>query len=59
VPVSSVMSVQMPVSVCPRVSVIATGQISVKFDVGDFNRNLSNQNLVKIGQKYQAHYIKT
>ena len=37
----------------------STGRISVKFDVGDFNGNLSNQNLVKTGQKYQARYIKT
>jgi len=31
----------------------------VKFDIGDFNGNLSNQNLVKTGQKYQGCYIKT
>jgi hypothetical protein len=60
VPISFTMSVRLSVCLSACISALPTAKIPIKFDIGDlYEISWETANLVKIGQKYEALYMKT
>jgi hypothetical protein len=59
-PITFVTSVCPSIGLSTYISAVPAGWIFMTFDSGDFcEKLLTNPNLVKIGQKYRALYMKT
>jgi hypothetical protein len=56
---SARLSVSLPVCLSVCISAVPTRRIAVKFMLGTSMEIYRNSNLVKIGQKYQALYMKS